>query len=476
MLSGFILFHLISVVSPCDDYYSSVCNAELLQKTNLQFRSFSISSLHAAEEKIRVLETKALKDLASSLVALGPRRGLRDLFRLCLDETARQKEEQEIIRRVLKGGWGVELLGSEKIRPKNEREKIAFEKMLLTLFEELELSKPNERAKSPSDSDFKIFDTLHSRITFSLPKFRQARLDFMKTYRGGIVSMPSLEFQCVETMHVHFGRELGFEVRNQLGWERFRSHAESLFSDLKSRMVQRIEKLDWMSPETKAETNKKLKTLDLKLGAPRLADEWGLAKLPKISARSHFIETLEKALALRRLPAGAWVINPLEVNAVYDARANAIYIPAAVLQAPFVEKSKDQFMDVGLRFIMAHELAHIVEYSIARPSDQAHWDHKLYEWQTVLEPLGYKSSVSREALADHWGLSLAQESSRLSAAEFYREWASLWCALFTPEASEFLKSNFAYPLGADRVNPQLQQDSTFRKTYRCENDGRNQGF
>ncbi|MDE2488804.1 MAG: peptidase M13 [Alphaproteobacteria bacterium] len=138
-----------------------------------------------------------------------------------------------------------------------------------------------------------------------------------------------------------------------------------LVSDIRSAMQARIEKLDWMSPETKAKALAKLSQLRVKIGYP---DKW--RDYSKLSIRPNDLYgNVERATAfdwnfrVGRLGGPVdkdeWGMTPPTINAYYNPTGNEIVFPAAILQPPFFDPQGDMAVNFGgIGAVIGHELTH----------------------------------------------------------------------------------------------------------------------
>ena len=132
----------------------------------------------------------------------------------------------------------------------------------------------------------------------------------------------------------------------------------------------KIRNLDWMGDATKEAAVKKLDQMTIKVGYP---DKWPeyldhAAIKGKAEGGSLVNNTIsvQKAIQEHDLAqmAGAvdktvWSMTPQTVNAYYNATANEIVFPAAILQAPFYDDKVSYESNLGgIGFIIAHEISH----------------------------------------------------------------------------------------------------------------------
>jgi putative endopeptidase len=144
-----------------------------------------------------------------------------------------------------------------------------------------------------------------------------------------------------------------------------KAQAEAMVRNLIVAFGRRIDRLEWMTPETRSRAKAKLATLDVQVGYPeRWRDYSGLEVL-----RGDALGNLERAERFeyqrnlaklgRRVEPGEWVMYPQTVNAVNLPVMNALNFPAAILQPPFFDPDRPQVMNYGaIGAVMGHEISH----------------------------------------------------------------------------------------------------------------------
>ncbi len=139
---------------------------------------------------------------------------------------------------------------------------------------------------------------------------------------------------------------------------------EELVSNLKDAFHARIEKLDWMGPETKKEALKKLDTYTIKVGYPDHPRDYSNL----VVRDSDLIGNVVRAGAadwqfyVGRLKGPVdrldWSMTP-QTNDAYNGSLRDIVFPAAILQPPIFDPNADPAMNYGaVGGIIGHELTH----------------------------------------------------------------------------------------------------------------------
>jgi putative endopeptidase len=144
-----------------------------------------------------------------------------------------------------------------------------------------------------------------------------------------------------------------------------RASAKQLVANLLAATRQRIDALDWMSPETKAKAREKLSAFSSKIGYP---DTWrNYSKLTivrgdaygNVLAADRFEYDRNLAKLGKPVDRSEWAMTPMTINAYYDPTLNDITFPAAVLQPPFFDPNADPAVNYGgIGAIIGHEISH----------------------------------------------------------------------------------------------------------------------
>ncbi|MGH8219438.1 MAG: M13 family metallopeptidase [Steroidobacteraceae bacterium] len=171
--------------------------------------------------------------------------------------------------------------------------------------------------------------------------------------------------KCVAWVDRDLGEALGRQFVERNFSAGTRQSVERMTRQIERAMRERIERLDWMSPETKAHALVKLEAVRNKIGYPRHWRDYSTL----IVQRSDFFGNVERAGSFEShreaakigLPVDRdeWQITPQTVNAYYDPQLNDINFPAAVLIAPLFDPRLDPAPNYGdTGGTIGHELTH----------------------------------------------------------------------------------------------------------------------
>jgi len=143
-----------------------------------------------------------------------------------------------------------------------------------------------------------------------------------------------------------------------------KAKVQELVGDLKAAYHARIERLDWMSPETKVEALKKLETYNVKVDYPDTPRDYSTL----VIRDDDLIGDVRRAAAwdwaffVRRLPGPVdrqeWTMTP-QTNDAYNGLLRDIVFPAGILQPPIFDPSADGAINYGaVGGVIGHEMTH----------------------------------------------------------------------------------------------------------------------
>ena len=241
---------------------------------------------------------------------------------------------------------------------------------------------------------------------------------------------------------------------------------EKLVANLMAAYKLSINKLDWMSPATKVQAQKKLATMAIKIGYPEKWRDYSALKIVSNdlignSMRANEFETQYQIDQLGKpINRAQWGMTPQTVNAQYNPQLNDITFPAAILRPPFFNPDADDAVNYGgIGAVIGHEISHAFDDQGSQYDEKGNlrdwWtagDHKKFAAKTAalvkqysaFSPLpGYFVNgelTLGENIADNSGLAIAMKAYKLSLRgkpsgtidgfsgeqRLYIGWAQVW--------------------------------------------------
>ena len=249
-----------------------------------------------------------------------------------------------------------------------------------------------------------------------------------------------------------------------------RARMQELVDNLMEAFRRGIDRLEWMSPATRAEAHAKLAAFNTKIGYP---DEWedysSLAvrdgDLVGNVLRANEFQYRDMIGRLGQpVDREEWFMRPFTVNAYYSSTMNEIVFPAAILQPPFFNPEADDAVNYGaIGGVIGHEISHGFDDQ-GRKSDG---EGNLRDWWTEADAAAFQERATRlgaqydafspipgmnvsgqltmgENIGDLSGLAVAYEAYKLSLdgreapviegftgdQRFFLGWAQVWRRLY----------------------------------------------
>ncbi|WP_437583712.1 M13 family metallopeptidase [Paramicrobacterium sp. CJ85] len=149
----------------------------------------------------------------------------------------------------------------------------------------------------------------------------------------------------------------------------FPPQAKDAMDDLVANLVeayrQSISTLDWMSPATRERALEKLGTFTPKIGYPVKWRDYATLEIDaadligNVHRANRFELHRETAKIGKPLDRDEWFMTPQTVNAYYNPGFNEIVFPAAILQFPFFDETRDAAANYGaIGAVIGHEIGH----------------------------------------------------------------------------------------------------------------------
>jgi predicted metalloendopeptidase len=204
-----------------------------------------------------------------------------------------------------------------------------------------------------------------------------------------------------------------------------------------------IDKLDWMSPETRQKAKDKLAHFTTKIGYPDKPRDYSKLSFSKDDLVGNVTRanTFEYQRNVNKLGGpidrAEWGMTAPTVNAYYNPELNEIVFPAAILQPPFFNAKADDAVNYGgIGAVIGHEISHGFDDqgsqydgngNLLTPPGwftQADLDHFKAKTQSLVSQYSAYSPVPGypingeltlgENIADNSGLAIAYKAYQLS--------------------------------------------------------------
>jgi len=230
--------------------------------------------------------------------------------------------------------------------------------------------------------------------------FDQAQFAFHGTVLSGVPEQRARWKRAVALINDNLGEALGRLYVQAYFPPDSKTKMLALVADLRAALGARLQRLDWMSAQTKQKALEKLGKLNVKVGYP---NKWRDYSKLTLSADDLYgnverAEAADWAFRVGRLnkpvDRDEWDMTPQTVNAYYDATKNEIVFPAAILQPPFFDPAADPAVNYGaIGQVIGHEMTHGFDDQ-GRKSDG---DGVLRDWWTAEDAQRFTQRADRLA-------------------------------------------------------------------------------
>ncbi|WP_167043963.1 M13-type metalloendopeptidase [Salinibacterium sp. ZJ454] len=291
----------------------------------------------------------------------------------------------------------------------------------------------------------------------------------------------------------------------------FKPTAKTAMDELVGNLVeayrQSITTLDWMTEQTRARALDKLDKFTPKIGYPvKWRDYSTLAidasdLIGNVRATSEFEFQRELGKIGKPIDRDEWFMTPQTINAYYNPGFNEIVFPAAILQFPFFDETRDAAANYGaIGAVIGHEIGHGFDDQGSRYDG----DGRLLDWWTEADRAAFEqrtaslieqyNALSPDQLPDHTvngaltigenigdlgGLSIAWKAYLLSlhgeepavvdgmtgAERFFLSWAQAWQVKLRDEEALRLLSIDPHSPNEFRCNQIVRNINEFYSTF-----------
>lgn len=241
------------------------------------------------------------------------------------------------------------------------------------------------RESLQSWQDWLMFHSI-SRCAPLLPKaFVQENFAFFEATLAGTPQLPVRWKRAVAISNHALGDAVGKLYVTKHFSPQSKAMVQQMVQNIRSAFAERIDKLAWMAPATKAKAKEKLATLYVGVGYPEhFVDYSGLRIVPgdvvgNVDRAERFEYQRRLAKLAQPVDVSEWAMSPQTVNAINLPLQNALNFPAAVLAPPFFDPTATPAANYGaIGAIIGHEISHSFDDQGAQFDAQG----KLVDWWT----------------------------------------------------------------------------------------------
>ncbi len=329
---------------------------------------------------------------------------------------------------------------------------------------------------------------------------------YSRTLTGTKTQKPRWK-RCVQFVDGDLGEALGQKYVELTFGDKGKERTLAMVRALEKALAEDIEKLAWMTAETKKKALEKLHAISNKIGFPEKWRDYSALEIKPDDAvgnsfRANAFEFKRQMAKIGKpVDKNEWFMSPPTVNAYYDPQNNNINFPAGILQPPFYDNRMDDAVNFGaIGAVIGHELTHGFDDQGAQfdaKGNLENWwtekDLKEFERRTQCfeqQYAGYTATddvklngklTLGENTADNGGVRIAYMALMDTIANrtlpkvdgftpeqrLFLGWGQIWCQNVTPEMSRMRAQTDPHSPGEARVNGVVSNMPEFQKAFGC---------
>ncbi|WP_413382315.1 M13 family metallopeptidase [Streptococcus sp. zg-JUN1979] len=339
-------------------------------------------------------------------------------------------------------------------------------------------------------------NTLYAQAPYLTEELRQAAGQYALALNGQ-KELPSKEDAAYDLATSLFSETMSVYYVDHY----FSDNAKAQVTDMVASIVDaykgRLTDNDWLTDNTKQEAITKLDKLQYHIGGPSQISDY-TAAITVDETKTLYANLLDiSEQALKRsfddykkpVDKTLWAMPSYQVNAYYDPASNSIYLPAAILQAPFYDEKQSLAANYGgIGAVIGHEISHAFDSNGSEfdasgnrrdwwtDEDKERFEEKTKAMVTLFDGIQIDGGKVNGALtvtentADAGGLSVAAQVLQAKDKDtdfkpFFESWATIWRQVATPQVAQQLLVVDVHAPNALRVNVQVKNMDLFYETY-----------
>jgi len=213
--------------------------------------------------------------------------------------------------------------------------------------------------------DWLAWQVIRSNAAYLSQDFVDANFDFYGKTLTGTPELRARWKRGVSLVEGALGEAVGRIYVERHFPEAAKTAMDVLVANLVEAYRQSITALEWMGPDTRTRAIDKLEKFTPKIGYPVKWRDYSSLEIDptdligNIRATNEFEFQRELGKIGKPLDRDEWFMTPQTINAYYNPGFNEIVFPAAILQFPFFDETRDAAANYGaIGAVIGHEIGH----------------------------------------------------------------------------------------------------------------------
>jgi len=258
--------------------------------------------------------------------------------------------------------------------------------------------------------DWLVCGVVRSNAAYLSHDFVEANFDFYGRTLSGTPQLRARWKRGVSLVEGSLGEAVGHIYVERHFPEAAKTAMDVLVANLVEAYRQSITTLDWMTDETRSRALDKLDKFTPKIGYPVKWRDYGALAIRaddligNVRATSEYEFQRELGKIGKPLDRDEWFMTPQTINAYYNPGFNEIVFPAAILQFPFFDETRDAAANYGaIGAVIGHEIGH----GFDDQGSKYDGDGKLTDWWTEADRTAFENRT-KALIAQYDALAPAQ--------------------------------------------------------------------
>lgn len=360
--------------------------------------------------------------------------------------------------------------------------------------------------------DYVTFHYVNRHAAFLPEAFDQASFEFFGKQLGGSQQQRERWKRGVSIVNGNMGFAVGEVYVARHFPPEAKAEMQTLVDNLREAFAIRLESLEWMGEDTRAQAMEKLTKFTPKIGYPDKWRDYSALEIDPDDLMGNIRRSRKFSLDYNLSKLGQpidkteWFMTPQTVNAYYSPTRNEIVFPAAILQAPFFDLNADPAVNYGgIGGVIGHEIGH----GFDDQGSKSDGDGRLRNWWTDDDRAAFEERTGRlvdqyssfeplpgqfvngaltlgENIGDLGGLSMAFEAYKISLdgqpapimdgftgeQRFFLAWAQVWRGKYREENLMNRLATGVHSPAQYRVNGVVRNMDTWYEAFEvAETDG-----
>ncbi|MDB6045108.1 MAG: peptidase [Gammaproteobacteria bacterium] len=217
----------------------------------------------------------------------------------------------------------------------------------------------------PTLKAYLTFHYLSDHAPYLPKRFDEARFAFYGQALRGQPQQRERWKRAVDEVDGALGEQVGQLYVARYFPPESKAKMQDLVANLRAALSERIDTLDWMTPETKSRAHEKLATFTPKIGYPDVWKDYSTLQVRRddlignVRRAAEWHWQYQVARLDKPVDRAEWQMTPQQINAYYNPLNNEIVFPAAILQPPFFDPKADAAVNYGaIGAVIGHEIGH----------------------------------------------------------------------------------------------------------------------